>query len=71
MVLGTEMKWKEVMEKSLKIWGGRVMSWIQDASVIFLNGLVKGSQKVTCQNVVKIRVLMKLMEKRDVSDRRC
>ena len=46
MVLGTEMKWKEVRENSLKIWGGRVMSWLQDASGIFRNGHMKDTQKV-------------------------
>ena len=40
------MKWKEVREKSIKNWGGRVMILIQDVSGIFGNGHVKGTQKV-------------------------
>ena len=49
MVLGTKMKWKEVWEKSLKIWGGRVMNFLQDASEIFLNRHGKGAKKVKTQ----------------------
>ena len=49
MVLGTEMKWKEVRGKSLKDWGGRMIIWLQDASGIFWNGHVKGAQKVKTQ----------------------
>ena len=58
MVLGKEMKWKEVREKSLKIWGGRVMSWLEDASGSFKNGHVKGAQKVKTQGFTSFSAKM-------------
>ena len=79
VVLGIEMKWKEVREISVKLQGGRLMSFLKDENVIFGNGHVKGAKNVKtqgftsffCQNIVKIWVLMKLMETRVVSDRIC
>ena len=43
VVLGEEMGWKEAREKSLKNWGGGVMSWLYTASEISRNGHEEGA----------------------------
>ena len=52
------MKWKEVREKSLKLLGDRVMSWLQDSSGIFGNGHVKGAKKVKTQGFTSFSAKM-------------
>ena len=50
MGLGTEKIWNGVRGKYLKIWGDRVMIFLQDASEVFGNGYEKGYQRVKTQS---------------------
>ena len=52
------MKWKEVREKSIKMYGGRVMRRLQEASGIFWNGPVKGTEKVKTQGFTSFSAKM-------------